>query len=332
MNGANRYGKILAIGVVCGLAASALATDVPKGGAVIDLGAGGSSVEIDLKNKTGEDAEDITIVAFRDDGLAPPNITGVDITKNGGEAEGDDVFDDDGDNMEDAGETNTTDDDGTSTNLGKSMIKKGKNPIKKDATADVNVEFDRPLREGDKVRVKFSNQGADDKHRDLCAIAPVDPSGMGWAEQTLGSSAWQTGVLNQSGQVLDGFIMIGSPMFPFQQVHLPPQYAGSDIILQGELAFVDLKPDVAPNSFFDVFVDVELPLLHQRFEYPLIVQGVLKPCIADFNRDGTVNTQDVLAYLNAWAVRDPRADINGDGTVNTLDFIQFLNLWTAGCR
>jgi hypothetical protein len=55
------------------------------------------------------------------------------------------------------------------------------------------------------------------------------------------------------------------------------------------------------------------------------------PCIGDFNDDDTVNTLDVLAFLNAWVAKDASADINGDGTVNTLDVIEFLNEWTAGC-
>ena len=54
-------------------------------------------------------------------------------------------------------------------------------------------------------------------------------------------------------------------------------------------------------------------------------------CIADFNDDGTVNTQDVLAFLNAWNNGDGSADINGDGSVNTQDVLAFLNLWNAGC-
>jgi cytochrome c peroxidase len=53
-------------------------------------------------------------------------------------------------------------------------------------------------------------------------------------------------------------------------------------------------------------------------------------CIADFNRDNTVNTQDVLAFLNDWAAGDSKADFNGDGTVNTLDVLAFLNDWNAG--
>jgi hypothetical protein len=55
------------------------------------------------------------------------------------------------------------------------------------------------------------------------------------------------------------------------------------------------------------------------------------PCVADFNHDGSVNTLDVLAFLNAWSTGDPAADINGDGNVNTLDVLAFLNLWSVGC-
>jgi V8-like Glu-specific endopeptidase len=54
-------------------------------------------------------------------------------------------------------------------------------------------------------------------------------------------------------------------------------------------------------------------------------------CPADFNGDGTVNTQDVLAFLNAWAAGDDTADFNGDGDVNTLDVLAFLNAWSVGC-
>ena len=54
-------------------------------------------------------------------------------------------------------------------------------------------------------------------------------------------------------------------------------------------------------------------------------------CYADYDGNGTVNTQDFLAYLNAWASGDPGADCNGDATVNTQDFLCFLNLWAQGC-
>lgn len=55
-----------------------------------------------------------------------------------------------------------------------------------------------------------------------------------------------------------------------------------------------------------------------------------RPCFGDFNKDGNRNTQDVLAFLNAWTASDPRADFNDDGNINTQDVLAFLNAWAGG--
>lgn len=39
----------------------------------------------------------------------------------------------------------------------------------------------------------------------------------------------------------------------------------------------------------------------------------------------------VLAFLNAWAARDPASDFNEDGVIDTRDMVAFLNAWTVGC-
>lgn len=54
-------------------------------------------------------------------------------------------------------------------------------------------------------------------------------------------------------------------------------------------------------------------------------------CPADFNRDGAINTVDVIAFLNAWSAGSLGADLNRDGAVNTVDVIAFLNRWSSGC-
>ena len=54
-------------------------------------------------------------------------------------------------------------------------------------------------------------------------------------------------------------------------------------------------------------------------------------CLADFNRDGVINTLDVIAFLNAWASDDSSADLNQDGVTDTRDVLAFLSLWVAGC-
>ena len=78
--------------------------------------------------------------------------------------------------------------------------------------------------------------------------------------------------------------------------------------------------DAASGSIVEAAVD-ELAI----FDYDC------SDCVADFNGDGAVNTQDVLAFLNAWNAGDSSADINGDGTINTQDVLAFLNVWNAGC-
>lgn len=57
--------------------------------------------------------------------------------------------------------------------------------------------------------------------------------------------------------------------------------------------------------------------------------NILRP-VADYNRDGIVNTADFIVYLNDWASGNSSADLNLDQVLNTLDFVVFLNAWSAG--
>ncbi len=67
------------------------------------------------------------------------------------------------------------------------------------------------------------------------------------------------------------------------------------------------------------------------FDPTQVVLSDFGVCIADFNGDGVVDTRDVLAFLNAWAYRDPSADCDGNGVIDTRDVLCFLNAWNAGC-
>lgn len=76
-------------------------------------------------------------------------------------------------------------------------------------------------------------------------------------------------------------------------------------------------------------------LLDENYRSLLLITGTgaaSDPCAyADYNNDGSVNTQDFLAFLNSWNAGDTNADCNEDGVVNTLDFVCFLTQW-ANCR
>jgi len=56
-----------------------------------------------------------------------------------------------------------------------------------------------------------------------------------------------------------------------------------------------------------------------------------RPCFADFNNDGVVDTRDVLAFLNAWSSGNLTADMDYNVKIDTRDVLAFLNIWTAGC-
>lgn len=57
-------------------------------------------------------------------------------------------------------------------------------------------------------------------------------------------------------------------------------------------------------------------------------------CRADFDDNGTVDPEDVAAYLAAWLNRSIFADWDYDGYINTRDLLDFLNEWVAqpGCE
>ncbi|MBK7404799.1 MAG: hypothetical protein IPJ41_09230 [Phycisphaerales bacterium] len=66
--------------------------------------------------------------------------------------------------------------------------------------------------------------------------------------------------------------------------------------------------------------DMRIDLFDQRPYGPL----------GDFNNDNTVDIQDFIAFLNAWAARQPSADFNLDNAIDIQDFIAFLNAWVGG--
>lgn len=54
-------------------------------------------------------------------------------------------------------------------------------------------------------------------------------------------------------------------------------------------------------------------------------------CLSDFNADGTVNVDDLFAFLNAWFARSLTADFDRNGVLSTEDIFGYLNRFFTGC-
>jgi len=64
----------------------------------------------------------------------------------------------------------------------------------------------------------------------------------------------------------------------------------------------------------------------------LLNQCVPTPkCIADFNADTFVNSQDFFDFLSAFFAQLPESDVNTDGLINSQDFFDFVAAFFAGC-
>ena len=63
----------------------------------------------------------------------------------------------------------------------------------------------------------------------------------------------------------------------------------------------------------------------------LIINGFCQLCEADFNGDGSVNSQDFFDFVAAFFGTGPSADFNHDGVVNSQDFFDFVSAFFVGC-
>ncbi len=101
----------------------------------------------------------------------------------------------------------------------------------------------------------------------------------------------------------------------------------------------------APGTTLDLILDAQgstiasrdgQPLERATFSFgqvrgPIQTLQIVRPCRADFNGDGAVNSQDFFDFLRAFFAGAAAADYNRDGRVNSQDFFDFMSDFFAGC-
>lgn len=70
---------------------------------------------------------------------------------------------------------------------------------------------------------------------------------------------------------------------------------------------------------------------YERYWINLDSTPTTPPCPSDFNRDGAVDSDDVIGFFAAWDVSNPLADFTRDGGVDSDDIIEFFAAWDSGC-
>jgi hypothetical protein len=107
---------------------------------------------------------------------------------------------------------------------------------------------------------------------------------------------------------------------------------------------VPLLEGASNNRIHGVFsptLTIDNPTAADTASYDCVVASVcsalpsdaatLTFCPAEFNCSGTLTTQDIFDYLNAWLAADPAADIDGIPGLATGDLFAYITEWFMGC-
>ena len=69
----------------------------------------------------------------------------------------------------------------------------------------------------------------------------------------------------------------------------------------------------------------------RNIHHPYPSPSVCRPCYADCDRNGVLDTFDFVCFQSAFAAGEPYADCDNNDVFDTFDFVCFQNAFVAGC-
>lgn len=83
------------------------------------------------------------------------------------------------------------------------------------------------------------------------------------------------------------------------------------------------------DAYGEMYMVIQSPA--NIYKFVSTAAGTIPLANPDFNRNGTLQVQDIFDYLNAWFAASSAADYNRSGGLEVQDIFDFLNGWFGGC-
>ena len=249
---------LLVAGLLVLASTVALAHDIPDGGDDVDQGAGGSLINLTLRNTCRGGAHDVTVTIYKEDGGAVPNITGMDDTGNTT-----DKVDDNNNGKIDAGETDNTDDEpGTTCRLIFTNYTVGKN-----GTIELTINLADNTTAGTKLKVRFSKKSRDGVHYDLCYVGSLDGFEPVPIPLPIGTHLGATAAINYVDEEIASVLLHAPEDNPFVSAVVDSPYHNSSVQVTAEVVTIDLIPDLPSSDSAEISFQLNSLVITTSFIY-----------------------------------------------------------------
>ncbi|HMN39894.1 MAG TPA: PQQ-dependent sugar dehydrogenase [Phycisphaerales bacterium] len=83
------------------------------------------------------------------------------------------------------------------------------------------------------------------------------------------------------------------------------------------------------DAYGEMYMVIQSPA--NIYKFVPTASGTIPLANPDYNRNGSLEVQDIFDFLNGWIVASSQADFNRSGSLEVQDIFDYLNGWFGGC-